>query len=67
VVTELDTSLRLTALRRNRVPRLSIVTLSMQRLRCFLAGMRAKLGLLRQLDGDADLVRGLTTALQASY
>ena len=28
--------------------------------------MRAKLGLLRQLDGDADLVRGLTAAMQAS-
>ena len=42
------------------------MTLCMQRLRCFLAGMRAKLGLLRQLDGDAELVRGLTAALQAS-
>ena len=36
-----------------------------QRLRCFLAGMRTKLGLFRQLDGDAELVRGLTAALQA--
>ena len=35
-------------------------------LRCFLAGMRAKFGLLRQLPGDADLVKGMIAAMQCS-